>query len=72
MTTVYNNILACTCNVRTMSVKNDVRDNISFSIEIMSTLKTIKSSLKRSYDTQNLMLVAISYEIYETRQRLIS
>ena len=31
----------------------------------MSTLETIKSSLKRSYDKQNLTLVVISYEIYE-------
>ena len=51
---------------------NDVRDNVLFSIEIMSTLQTIKSSLKRSYDKQNLTLVAISYEIYETRKRLVS
>ena len=43
-----------------------------FSVEIMSTLKMIKSSLKWSYDKQNLTLVVISYEIYETRQRLVS
>ena len=35
----------------------------------MSTLKTIKSSLKRSCNKQNLTLAVISYEIYETRRR---
>ena len=43
-----------------------------FSIAIMSTLKAIKSHFKQSYDKQNLILVAISYEIYETRQGLVS
>ena len=41
-------------------------------IEIMYILKAIKSHLKGSYDTQKLMLVVISYEIYETRRRLVS
>ena len=47
-------------------------------MEMMSTLKTIKSSIKRSYDKQNLTLMVISYEIYESheiyeiRQRLVS
>ena len=36
----------------------------------MSTLKAKKSSLKRSFDKQNLTLVVISYEIYQTRRRL--
>ena len=43
-----------------------------FSIEIMSTFKAIKPNLKQSYDKQNLTLVVISYEIYETRRRLVS
>ena len=43
-----------------------------FSIEIMSTFKAIKPNLKESYDKQNLTLVVISYEIYETRRRLVS
>ena len=47
------------------------RDNVVFSIEIMSSFKAIKSHLKQSYDKQNLTLVVISYEIYETRQRLV-
>ena len=33
----------------------------------MFTLKAIKFNSKRSYDKQNLTLVVISYEIYETR-----
>ena len=37
-----HDILARTCNV--------ICDNVAFSIEIMSTFKTIKSSLNRSYD----------------------
>ena len=43
-----------------------------FLVEIMLTLKAIKSHLKRSYDEQNLTRVVISDEIYETRQRLVS
>ena len=43
-----------------------------FHIEIIFILETIKSHFKRSYDKQKLTLVVISYEIYETRQRLIS
>ena len=43
-----------------------------FLLEIIITLKAIKSHLKRSYDKQNLTLVVISYEIYETRRRLVS
>ena len=38
----------------------------------MSTFKAMKSHLKQSYDKQNLTLVVISYEIYETRRRLVS
>ena len=49
-----------------------VRDNFVFSFEIMSTFKAIKLCLTQSYDKQNLTLVIISYEIYETRQRLVS
>ena len=39
---------------------------LRFLIEILSILKAIKSSFKGSYDKQNLTLVVISYEIYET------
>ena len=49
-----------------------VRDSILFSIEKMSTFKAIKFHLKQSYDKQNLTLMVISYEIYETHLRLIS
>ena len=31
----------------------------------------MKSNLKRSYDKQNLTLVVISYEIYETRLLIV-
>ena len=43
-----------------------------FSVEIMSSFKAIKTHLKLLYDKQNLTLVVISYEIYETRRRLVS
>ena len=43
-----------------------------FRIEIMFILKAIKSHFKGPYDKQNLTLVVISYEIYETRRRLVS
>ena len=49
-----------------MLLHNYVCDKVAFSIEIMSTLETIKSSLKQPYDKQNLTLMVISYEIYET------
>ena len=43
-----------------------------FILEIVSILKAIKFNFKGSYDKQNLTLVEISYEFYETRQRLVS
>ena len=43
-----------------------------FYTEIISTFKMIKSQLKQTYDQQNLTLMVISYEIYETRQRPVS
>ena len=45
-------VLACTCNVITTSVTT-----LRFSIEIMSTLKTIKSSFQRSYDKQKARFI---------------
>ena len=48
-----------TCNI----THDAVRDNVMFSIEIMTTLKAIKSYLKQSYDKQNLTLEVISYEM---------
>ena len=43
-----------------------------FLIEFMLIFKAIKSYFKGSYDKQNLTDVVISYEIYETRRRLVS
>ena len=43
-----------------------------FLLEIVFILKAIKSHFKGSYNKQNLTLMVISYEIYETRQRLVS
>ena len=58
-----------TCYITLSYWRHDaVRDNITFSVKMMST----KSHLKQSYDKQNLSLVAISNEISETHQRLIS
>ena len=45
---------------------------IHFVIEITFILKTIKSHFKGSYDNQNLTLVVILYDIYETRRRHVS
>ena len=64
-----------TCNntsARRHSVIDNVRVNNAFRIEIMIILKAIKSHFKRSYDKQNLTLVAISYEIYEMTTRVRS
>ena len=58
--------------VRRRSVIDNVCVNKAFLIEIMIILKAMKFHLKGSYDKQNLTQVVISYEIYETRQRLIS
>ena len=38
----------------------------------MFSLKAIKFRFKGSYDKQSLTLVVISYEISETRRRLVS
>ena len=43
-----------------------------FLTKVMFILKAIKSHFKGSYDKQNLTLVVISYEIYETCQMLVS
>ena len=39
-----------------------------FHIEILFVLNAIKYHFKGPYDKQNLTLVVISYEIYETHQ----
>ena len=43
-----------------------------FRLKILPILKVIKSNFKGPYGKQNLTLVVISYEIYETRRRLVS
>ena len=58
MITLCNNTLARTCNVI-----DNVHVNNAFLIEIMFTLKVIKSHFKESYDKQNLTFMVISYEI---------
>ena len=63
------------CNntlTRIRNVIDNVRVNSASLIEIMLHLKAIKSHLKESYDKQDLTLVVILYEIYETRRRLVS
>ena len=59
-----------TCNNSLARTRN-VIDNVHV-IDAFSHLKVIKSRFKGSYDKQNLTLVVISYEIYETRRRLVS
>ena len=58
-----------TCN-NTLARTRNVIDNVSvsnaFLIEIIFILKAIKSHFRGAYDKQNLTLVVISYEIYET------
>ena len=64
-----------TCNntlARRRNVIDNVRINNPFPTEIIIILKAIKSHFKGSYHKQNLTLVVISYEVYETRRRLVS
>ena len=42
---------------------DEFRDNNAFFVEIMSTLKAIKSYFERSYEKQNITLMVISYEM---------
>ena len=58
-------------HIHVMSLKTSV-STMRFVIEIMLILKAIKSHFKGSYDKQNLTLLIISYEIYETCRRLVS
>ena len=55
-----------TLSAGTSNVMNNVRDNNAFFVEILSTLKAIKSPFERSYDKQNIILVVISYDIFQT------
>ena len=66
-----------TCNTlaRTGNVINNVRVTMHFLAEIIFTLRATKFDkfdFKGSYDKQNLTPVVNSYEIYETRRRLVS
>ena len=49
------------------NVTDNVCVNNGFLFERMIILKTIKCHFKWSYEKQNLTLVVISYEIYESR-----
>ena len=49
---------------------DDVRGNNAFFVEIMSTLKAIKSHVERSYDKQNITVTVISYEIIKLAESL--
>ena len=58
--------------VHVTCIGNDCVNN-PFLIEMMFILKAINFVLKGSFDERNLAAsVVISYEIYETRQRLVS
>ena len=75
ITSCYKTLYGHICNntkAQTRNVIDNVRVNNAFLIEIMFNLKAIKSHFKGSYDKQNLTLVVISSEIYETRRRLVS
>ena len=64
-----NNTLVHTCNV----IETSVSAMLSYYFfGIMVILKAVKSHFKGSYDKQNLTLVVISYEIYETDRRPVS
>ena len=66
MTTHVLTLSAGTSNVMMKSVTT-----MHFSLKKMSNLKAIKSHFERSYDKQNITLMVISYEIYQTCQRLV-
>ena len=55
----------------TRNVIDNVHVNNEFSSRNSVRLRAIKFHFKRSYDKQDLTLVVISYEISETRQRLV-
>ena len=59
--------LTHTCNVNDKDHVNNV-----FLIEMIFILKVTKSNFKGSCDQLYLILVVISYEIYDTQHRLVS
>ena len=67
MTTFNNTVLRVYVTSLTTSVLA-----MGFLLEILFILKAIKSHFKGSYDNQNLTLVVMSNEIYETRQSAVS
>ena len=69
-----NCITTCIITLRSKDVTSLTTSvsTLCFLIEIVFVLMAIKSSFKGSYDKKNLTLVVISYEIYETHQRLVS
>ena len=67
----HMNTRVITILARRRNIIDNVRFNNGFLIEIMLILKAIQSHFSRSYDKQNLTLVVISYEIYETRRGLV-
>ena len=71
MTSCHKNRMTTLCRERVTSLTTFV-STIRFLNEIMLILKAIKSHFKGSYDKQNLILVVLSYKIYETRRRLVS
>ena len=62
-----NNTLA-----RSRNVIDNVRVNDAFLLEIIIILKVKKSHFKGPNDNQNLTIVVVSHEIYETRRRHVS
>ena len=65
-----------TTRVITLAHKCNAIDNVrvdnAFSSGNIVQFEGDKINFKESYDKQNLSLVVISYEIYETRRRLVS
>ena len=62
MTTHVLTLSAGTSNVMTTS-----GDNNAFFVEILSTLKAIKSSFKRSYDKPNITLAKGSFDKFHMK-----
>ena len=69
-----NRMKTCVITLRCVHIKSLTMSVslIYFLLEIVFILKGIKSQFNGSYDKQNLTLVVISYEIYETRPMLVS
>ena len=57
--------------IQEMSLTTSV-STMCFLFEILSILNATNSHFNGSYDKQDLKLMVVSYEIYETCQRLVS